>query len=57
VKILMAFVIVKEPMDNYLFFLSSFLLGFPCTPLHALVLGLSKLTDWVVPAFACHPQT
>jgi hypothetical protein len=50
----MASTIVDEPMDNYLFFLSNFLLGFPCTQgnLHALVIGLSKLADGVVPTFA-----
>jgi hypothetical protein len=58
VKLLMAFAIVKEPMDNYLFFLSSFLLGFPCTwsNLHALVLELSKLRNWVVPTLIVIPK-
>ncbi len=54
VKLLMASIIVDEPMDNHLFFLFNFLLGFPCTlcNLHAQVLGLSKLTNGVVLTFA-----
>jgi hypothetical protein len=54
VKLLMASIIVNEPMNNRLFFISNFLLGFLYTPgnLHALVLGLSKLVDGVVPTFA-----
>jgi len=54
VKLLMASTIVNEPINNRLFFISSFLLGFLYTlgNLLALVLGLSKLTYGVVPTYA-----
>jgi hypothetical protein len=59
-EILMAYVITDELVNNHLFFLFNFLLGFLCTlgNLHALVLRLLKLADGVIPTFAlCHPQT
>ncbi len=54
VKLLMAFAIANELVDNRLFFLFSFLFSFLYTPsnLHALVLKLLKLADGVIPTFA-----
>jgi hypothetical protein len=48
VKLLMAYAIANEPIDNHLFFLFNFLLGSPCRlgNVHALVLEQSKLAKW-----------
>jgi len=53
-EILMAYVITDELVNNHLFSLFNFLLGFLCTlgNLHALVLRLLELADGVVPTFA-----
>jgi len=50
----MAYIIVDELVNNHLFFLLNFLLGFLCTlgNLHALVLRLLELADGVIPTFA-----
>jgi hypothetical protein len=54
VKLLMALVVIDEPMDNHLYFHFNFSLNFLCTlhSLHALILRLLKLINEVFLTFA-----